>query len=49
MWVQKDSFPKKITWNEVLDWVVINGVIWVEIQKEEEVACVQSGVERNNG
>ena len=35
MWVQKDSFPKKIIWNEVLDWVVINGVIWVEIQDEK--------------
>ena len=50
MWVQKDSFPKKITWNEVLDWVVINGVIWVEIQEEKRAAAyVQPGVERNNG
>ena len=41
MWVQKDSYLKKISWNEVLDWVVINGVIWIEIQDEKEVAvCI---------
>ena len=41
MWVQKDSFPKKITWNEVLDWVVIEGVLWVEVQdKEVREVCI---------
>lgn len=37
MWIQKDSLKKEISWNEVLDWVVINGVLWVEVTDEEEM------------
>lgn len=40
MWVQKDSYSRKIAWSEVLDWVVINGVIWVYIQEKKEAANV---------
>jgi len=41
MWIQKDRSVKEISWNEVLDWVVINGVLWVEIQEEEGgEACI---------
>jgi hypothetical protein len=35
MWIQKDKLMKEISWNEVLDWVVIDGVLWVEIQEKE--------------
>ena len=35
MWVQKSQLTKEITWKEVLDWVVINGVLWVEIPEAE--------------
>jgi len=35
MWIQRDQLTKEINWNEVLDWVVIDGVMWVEIQEEE--------------
>ena len=35
MWIQRDNLPKKTTWNEVLDWVVIDGILWVEIQEKE--------------
>lgn len=35
MWIQKDKLTKEINWNEVLDWVVIDGVMWVEIQEKE--------------
>ena len=43
MWIQKDKLTKEISWNEVLDWVVIDGVMWVEIQEKEvkEVCIVQ--------
>ena len=35
MWIQKNKLIKETSWNEVLDWVVIDGVMWVEIQKKE--------------
>lgn len=35
MWIQKDKLTKEISWDEVLDWVVIDGVLWVEISDEE--------------
>jgi hypothetical protein len=32
---------REISWKEVLDWVVINGVMWVEIQeKEAKEVCI---------
>ncbi|MFH1691768.1 MAG: hypothetical protein ABIC68_04280 [Candidatus Omnitrophota bacterium] len=37
MWIQKDKTIKKISRNEVLDWVVINGVLWVEVADKKEV------------
>ena len=35
MWIQKNKLTEKISWNEVLDWVLIDGVIRVEIQEKE--------------
>ena len=35
MWIQKDKLTKETSWDKVLDWVVIDGVMWVEIQKKE--------------
>ena len=35
MWIQKDKLTKETCWDEVLDWVVIDGVLWVEIQEKE--------------
>jgi len=40
MWVQKAKLTKDINWNEVMDWVVIDGVLWVEIPEEKEEAHV---------
>ena len=40
MWLQKDKLTKEISWNEVLDWVVIDGVLWVEIAKEVIGVCI---------
>ncbi len=44
MWIQKDKLFKETGRNEVLDWVVIDGVLWVEIineRKEAEICIVQ--------
>ena len=35
MWIQKDKLTKETSWDKVLDWVVIDGVMWVEIQEKE--------------
>ena len=35
MWIQKDKLIKKTSWDEVSDWVVIDGVLLVEIQEKE--------------
>ena len=35
MWVQKERLGKEIRWDEVLDWVVVDGVMWIEIQDKE--------------
>lgn len=41
MWIQKDKLTEKISWNEVADWVVIDGVLWVEIaEKEVSKVCI---------
>ena len=42
MWIQKDKLIKT-SWDEVSDWVVIDGVLWVEIQEKEvsEVCIVR--------
>jgi len=41
MWIQKDKLTKEISWEEVLDWVVIDGVLWVEIpDKEVKDVCI---------
>ena len=41
MWAQKDKLTKEISWSEVLDWVVIDGILWVETQeKEVKEACI---------
>ena len=38
MWIQKDKLTQEISWSEVQDWVVIDGVMWVEVaDKKEEV------------
>ena len=43
MWIRKDKLIKETSWKEVLDWVVIDGVLWVEIQEKEvkDVCIVQ--------
>lgn len=45
MWIQRDKLTKEINWSEVLDWVVIDGVLWVEVADEtkevKEVCIVQ--------
>jgi len=45
MWIQKDKVTKETSWSEVLDWVVIDGVLWVEVEDEtkevKEVCIVQ--------
>jgi hypothetical protein len=35
MWIRKDKLIKETSWDEVSDWVVIDGVLWVEIQEKE--------------
>ena len=41
MWIQKDKLTKEITWSEVQDWVVIDGVMWVEISEKEVIdVCI---------
>ena len=41
MWIQKDKSTKDINWNEVVDWVVIDGVLWIDIPGEKETgACI---------
>ena len=41
MWIQKDKLTKKTSWDKVLDWVVIDGVMWVEIlEKEVKDVCI---------
>ena len=41
MWIQKNKLIKETSWNEVLDWVVIDGVLWVEIpEKEVRDVCI---------
>ncbi len=43
MWIQKDKLTKETSWDKVLDWVVIDGVLWVEVLEKEvsEVCIVQ--------
>lgn len=45
MWTEKDRLNKEIGWSKVLDWVVIDGVLWVEVADEpkevNEVCTVQ--------
>ena len=43
MWIRKDKLIKETSWKKVLDWVVIDGVLWVEIQEKEvsEVCIVR--------
>ncbi len=41
MWIQKDKSTKEISWSEVLDWVVIDGLLWVEVSdKEVKDECI---------
>ena len=35
MWIRKDQSTKEISWDEALDWVVIDGVLWVEVSEKE--------------
>ena len=37
MWIQKDKLTRDLSWNEVLDWVVIGGVLWIEITDRKDV------------
>jgi len=34
MWIQRGKLDKEISWSEVHDWVVIDGVMWVEVADE---------------
>ena len=41
MWIQEDKATKEISWEVISDWVVIDGVIWVEVsEKEVNEACI---------
>jgi len=41
MWIQKNKLTEKISWNGVSDWVVIDGVLWIEIlEKEVSEVCI---------
>ena len=43
MWIQRDKLSKEINWCEVQDWVVIDGVMWVEVAdepKEVNAECI---------
>jgi len=41
MWIQKNKLTEKISWKKVLDWVVIDGVLWIEIlEKEVSEVCI---------
>ena len=41
MWIQKEKLAKEISWDEISDWVVIDGVLWVEIfDKEVNEECI---------
>jgi len=41
MWIQKDKLTKEISWGEVSDWVLIGGVLWVEIPEKEVIdVCI---------
>jgi hypothetical protein len=40
MWIQKDKLTKETSWDKVLDWIVIDGVLWVEIAKEVIDGCI---------
>ena len=35
MWMQRDKLVNEISWSKVLDWVVIDGIIWVDILESE--------------
>ena len=37
MWIQKDKLTQEISWNEVLDWVVIDGVLLVEVADKQDL------------
>ena len=40
MWLQRDQIAKEINWDEVLDWVVINGIMWVKIPDKGGEKCI---------
>ena len=41
MWIRKDKLIKETSWDEVSDWIVINGVLWIEIlEKEVSEVCI---------
>ncbi len=43
MWIQRDKLSKEVSWSEVQDWVVIDGVMWVEVAdkpKEVNAECI---------
>ena len=41
MWIQKDKLTKETSWDKVLDWVVIDGVMWIEISEKEVIdVCI---------
>ena len=43
MWIQKDNLRKETSWDKVFDWVVIDGVLWVEVvdeKKEVSEVCI---------
>ncbi|MFH1678817.1 MAG: hypothetical protein ABH914_04280 [Candidatus Omnitrophota bacterium] len=42
MWIQKEKLTKEVSREKVLDWVVIEGVLWVEVadEREEVETCI---------
>ena len=41
MWIRKNKLIKETSWDEVSDWVVIDGVLWIEIlEKEVSEVCI---------
>jgi len=46
MWLRKDGLDGKLGKGEIMDWVEIEGVIWVEIPDKKGVMDVQPNIKR---
>ena len=47
MWLRRDEFNGKLKDEEIVDWVVIDGTVWIEIPDAKGGRCVQSSIKRN--